>query len=152
MTSRLAQPVKFLLVGAAGYVVTVVAFAALYALDSPYLPASLLAYGLANALMYLGNRYFTFRLSHDGFWAAYGRYVGVGAAVAALNAALLAALVEGAEVEARLAQALALAAITPLAFRLNKRWTFRLPTGRDGQPPACRPVVSDGRTRKARAA
>jgi len=124
--TRLGQPVKFLLVGAGGYVVNLLAFAALYALGTRYVAASLLAYFLSNSLMYLGNRYFTFGLSHDGFWAAYLRYVLVGAVVAVLSAAFLAALVEGAGADPRLGQALSLAAITPLAFLLNKRWTFQL--------------------------
>ena len=126
MKTRLGQPVKFLLVGTGGYVVNLLAFAALYALDMRYVAASLLAYFLSNALMYLGNRYFTFGLSHDGFWAAYLRYVLVGAVVAVLSAVFLAALVEGAGADPRLGQALSLAAITPLAFLLNKRWTFQL--------------------------
>lgn len=126
MKTRLGQPVKFLLVGTGGYVVNLLAFAALYALGTRYAAASLLAYFLSNALMYLGNRYFTFGLSHDGFWAAYLRYVLVGAVVAVLSVVFLAALVEGAGADPRLGQALSLAAITPLAFLLNKRWTFQL--------------------------
>jgi putative flippase GtrA len=126
LSSTVAQSLRFLLIGVGGYVVNVVAFTTLYALDSPYLAASLVAYALANALMYLGNRSFTFRFCASGFWFAYAGYVAVGGAVAALNAGLLAALVEGAEADARLSQALSLAAITPLAFLRNKRWTFRL--------------------------
>jgi putative flippase GtrA len=45
-----------------------------------------------------------------------------------LTAALLAALVEGAAADPRLAQTLSLAAITPVAFLLNKRWTSQLRT------------------------
>ena len=128
MTLRLGQPARFVLVGAGGYAVNLLAFAALYGAGTPYVAASLLAYFFSNALMYLGNRYFTFRLSHDGIWSAYVRYVLVGGVVAGLNAALLTALVEGAHADPRLAQALSLAAITPVAFVLNKRWTFRLRT------------------------
>jgi putative flippase GtrA len=43
-----------------------------------------------------------------------------------LNAALLAALVELAALHATLAQALSLLVLTPVAFYLNRRWTFRL--------------------------
>jgi putative flippase GtrA len=118
--------VKFLLVGTGGSVVNLLAFATLYALATRYVAASLLAYFFSNALMYLGNRYFTFGLSHDGFCAAYMRYVLVGAVVAALSAVFLAALVEGAGADARLGQALSLAVVTPVAFLLNKRWTFQL--------------------------
>ena len=126
MSAGLPQPVKFVLVGAGGYAVNVAAFAALFGLGVAYLAASLSAYFVSNALMYLGNRYFTFALSNDGFLAAYLRYVLVGGVVAGLTAALLAGLVEGLGTDPRLGQALALAAVTPVAFVLNKRWTFRL--------------------------
>jgi putative flippase GtrA len=126
VSARAAQPLKFLLVGAGGYVVNLLAFSGLYAVGVSYLAASLIAYFQANLLMYLGNRYFTFRLSHDGFWAAYVRYVLVGGAVAGLNAALLAVFVEGAVLDPRLGQALSLLALTSVAFMLNKRWTFQL--------------------------
>lgn len=88
--------------------------------------ASVLAYLASNALMYLGNRYFTFRLGHEGFWSAYLRYMLVGALVVGLNAGLLAALVEGTGIDPRLGQAISLLLITPVAFVLFKRWTFRL--------------------------
>jgi putative flippase GtrA len=117
--------VKFVLVGAAGYVLNLSAFAALFALGTRYVAASLPAYFLSNAAMYVGNRYFTFRLAHDGFWAAYGRYVLVGAVVAGLTALFLSALVESAGIDPRLGQALSLATVTPVAFLLSKRWAFQ---------------------------
>ena len=49
----------------------------------------------SNAAMYVGNRYFTFGLSHDGFVGAYVRYLVVGAVVAGLTVVLLAGFVEG---------------------------------------------------------
>jgi putative flippase GtrA len=124
--SRVAQPGKFLIVGAGGYVVNLVIFAGLYALGMAYVPASILSYAVANALMYLGNRYFTFRLGPEGFWGAYARYMLVGGIVVGLNAAILAALVEGTGIDARIGQAISLLLITPLAFVLFKRWTFRI--------------------------
>jgi putative flippase GtrA len=123
---RIAQPAKFLAVGAAGYVANLLLFAGLYGLGTPYIAGSVLSYLAANALMYLGNRYFTFRLGRDGFWSAYLRYMLVGAVVVGLNAAILAALVEGAGIAPRLGLALSLLLITPVAFVLFKRWTFRL--------------------------
>jgi putative flippase GtrA len=76
--------------------------------------------------MYLGNRYFTFRLGNDGFWAAYARYLLVGVVVVVLNAAVLALLVEATGLDETLAQALSLLAVTPAAYVMFKRWTFRL--------------------------
>lgn len=122
------QPAKFLLVGAGGYVVNLAVFAALYELGVPYAADSIVSYFVSNVLMYLGNRYFTFRLGHEGFWGAYGRYVIVGLVVAALNAGVLAFLVEIGGVHPTPGQALSLLLITPVAFVLNKRWTFQLRT------------------------
>jgi putative flippase GtrA len=124
--TALAQPAKFVAVGAGGYVANLVAFAGLYDIGMPYIVASVLSYLIANALMYLGNRYFTFRLGHEGFWGAYLRYMLVGGVVVGLNAAILAALVEGTGIDPRLGLAISLLLITPVAFVLFKRWTFRL--------------------------
>lgn len=119
------QPVKFLLVGAGGYLVNLAVFAWLLRLGVPYLLDSIVSYFISNALMYLGNRYFTFSLGHEGFWPAYVRYILVGLIVAGLNAIVLAILVETAGLYAVYAQAISLLLITPVAFVLNKRWTFR---------------------------
>jgi putative flippase GtrA len=124
MSATAMQSVKFVAVGAGGYGVNLAAFALLFARGAPYGAASVAAYLVSSALMYLGNRYFTFRLGHDGFWAAYVRYSLVGVLVAALNLGLLAALVEIAGLDPRLGQALSLVLITPVAFVLNRRWTF----------------------------
>jgi putative flippase GtrA len=122
---RLPQPARFVLVGAGGYVVNLAAFVLLSSAGVRYLAASLLSYFLSNALMYVGNRYFTFGLGHAGFWAAYLRYLIVGAVIAAANAGLLALLVEVLGIDATLGQAISLLLLTPLAFVLNKRWSFR---------------------------
>ena len=123
---RAARPARFLLVGAGGYLVNIATFAALVAAEVAYVAASVASYLVSNALMYLANRYFTFRLGHAGFWGAYGRYLLVGVVVVALNAAVLALLVEGAGLDETLGQALSLLAVTPVAYVLFKRWTFRV--------------------------
>lgn len=121
-----SQPLRFVAVGAVGYGVNVAIFAWLVAGGTPYVASSIVSYLLANALMYLGNRYVTFRLGHGGFWSAYVRYVVVGVVVVAVNAALLALLVEWIGLAETPAQALSLLAVTPVAFVLFKRWTFRV--------------------------
>jgi putative flippase GtrA len=121
-----AQPVKFLLVGAAGYGLNLLVFAGLHEASVPYAAASVAAYLIANAFMYAGNRYFTFGLGHDGFWRGYLRYLLVGLVVAALTASILALLVEVAGLPPTPGQALALLVVTPVAFGLIKRWTFQL--------------------------
>ena len=122
----LGQLLRFVTVGAGGYVVNLLAFSALFTLGVVYAASAVASYLLSNALMYLGNRRFTFRLGREGLLEGYARYLVVGLLVAALNVLLLAALVEGAGVDPRLGQALSLAALTPVAFVANKRWTFRL--------------------------
>lgn len=121
-----AQPIKFIIVGAGGYLVNLGVFAVLHEAGVNYVVNSIISYFIANALMYLGNRYFTFRLGHEGFWSAYLRYMIVGAVVAGLNAAILAALVQGTGVDSRIGVAISLLLITPVAFVLFKRWTFRI--------------------------
>jgi putative flippase GtrA len=123
---RGAQPARFLVVGAAGYGVNLLTFALLVSSGVRYVLASVVSYLVSNALMYLGNRYFTFRLGNDGFWAAYGRYLLVGVVVVVLNAAVLALLVEATGLDETVAQALSLLAVTPAAYLMFKRWTFRL--------------------------
>ena len=126
MRGRIGQPAKFLVVGLGGFALNVGAFAVLFGLGARYVAASILAYLLSNAAMYVGNRYFTFELTRDGFVGAYLRYVVVGAVVAALTAMLLAAFVEGFDLDPRPAQALALTLLVPLSFVLSKRFAFRL--------------------------
>jgi putative flippase GtrA len=120
------QPARFLVVGAGGYVVNLGIFAGLHTTGLSYVLNSIVSYYFANALMYVGNRYFTFRLGHDGFWSAYLRYMIVGAVVAGLNAGILAALVQGTGIDSRIGVAISLLVITPVAFLLFKRWTFRI--------------------------
>jgi putative flippase GtrA len=114
------------IVGTAGFGLNVAAFSVLFSVGAWYLAASVLAYLVSNGAMYVGNRYFTFGLSHRGFVAAYLRYVVVGALVAGLTALLLAAFVEAAGLDPRMGQALALAVLVPLSFVLSKRFAFRL--------------------------
>lgn len=126
MAGRLGQPAKFVAVGIGGFVLNVSAFSVLFELGAWYLAAAVLAYFLSNAAMYMGNRYFTFGLSHDGFGRAYVRYLIVGAVVAGLTVILLAGFVEDVGLDPRLAQALALTLLVPLSFVLSKRFAFQL--------------------------
>ncbi len=122
----LSQPVRFVLVGIGGFALNVLAFTALLNLGAWYVVASVLAFMASNAAMYIGNRYFTFGLRHDGLLAAYMRYAAVGVVVAALAALLLASLVEGLHLDPRAGQALALTLLVPVSFVLSKRFAFGL--------------------------
>ena len=121
-----AKPVKFRVVGLAGFLVNLGVFALFSGAHMAYVPASILSYFVSNALMYLGNRYFTFGLGHDGFWSAYLRYCLVGGVVAGLNAAILVLIVKLLHLDPRIGQALSLLLVTPVGFVLFKRWTFRI--------------------------
>jgi putative flippase GtrA len=123
---KAAEPAKFVLVGTGGYFVNLGVFSVLYGAGMAYLPASIVSYFVANTGMYFGNRYFTFRLAHAGFWSTYLRYLLTGAVVVALNVGVLAALVEETGIDPRLGQAISLLLVTPVAFVLFKRWTFRI--------------------------
>ena len=125
LLTRVGQPLRFVLVGAGGYVVNLLVFAALFEAGVRYVVTSVAAYFISNALMYFGNRYFTFRLGHAGFWSAYVRYLIVGLAVAGLTVAVLVLLVDMVGLHPTFGQALALLIVTPVAFILFKRWTFR---------------------------
>jgi putative flippase GtrA len=122
----LRQPATFVAVGIGGFALNVGAFAVLFDLGTWYPAASVLAYLASNAAMYVGNRYVTFGLSHDGFVAAYLRYLLIGAVVAGLTALLLAYVVEVLDMDPRAGQALALSLLVPLSFVLSKRFAFRL--------------------------
>ena len=124
--AAVGQPARFLVVGAAGYGVNLLAFAVLFEARVSYVLASVAAYLVSNALMYVGNRYYTFRLGHSGFWDAYLRYLIVGLVVSALTVGVLTGLVEVLGLHPMLGQALALLVVTPVAFILFKRWTFRV--------------------------
>jgi putative flippase GtrA len=135
-----SQPIRFLLVGAGGYVANLALFALFRTTGMSYLVASICSYFASNALMYLGNRYVTFGLGHAGFLGAYVRYVLVGGVVAGGNALLLAGLVELAGLHPQLGLAIALLLVTPLAFILSRRWTFGVEPSarrakRQGEPP-----------------
>jgi putative flippase GtrA len=126
VSRRLPQPLKFVLVGIGGFALNVLAFTLLFDLGTWYLAASVLAFMAANAAMYVGNRYFTFGLSHNGFLGAYLRYAVVGGVVAGLTALLLAGFVELLGVDPKVGQALALILLVPVSFLLSKRYAFRV--------------------------
>jgi putative flippase GtrA len=119
------QLVRFALVGASGYAVNLATFATLvHAAGVHYRIAALAAFALALANNFLWNRRWTFRArdGHAGFQAA--RFLVVSLGAFAFNLAVLEALVAGLELPEVPAQAIAIAAATPLNFLGNKLWTL----------------------------
>lgn len=118
------QPIRFVTVGATGYVVNLALFAVLHEGDLPYVAASVIAYLVSNALMYVANRHFTFGAESVGLWGGYLRYGLVGLFVAAINAATLAILVNVAGLSPTFGAALSVLLGTPVAFVLIRRFAF----------------------------
>jgi len=118
--------IRFGAVGASGYVVNLVVFTLLvHAAGVDYIVAAVVAFVVALVNNFVWNRLWTFRAhdGHAGFQAA--RFVVVSLAAFALNLAVLYALVEGAGMAKVPAQALAIAAATPMNFIGNKLWSFK---------------------------
>ena len=120
------QLVKFVIVGGSGYVANLSVFTiAVTLLDLHHLLAASLAFVVAVSNNFWWNRFWTFRAraGHAGEQAA--RYFTVSLVAFVIAAALLELLVSGVGLAKVLAQALSVAAATPLNFLGNKMWSFR---------------------------
>ncbi len=118
------QLVKFCAVGGSGYVVNLAVFTLAFELANlHHLVAATIAFAVAVTNNFWWNRHWTFgaRAGHAGFQAARFFAVSVGAFLFA--AAVLEALVSAGVPEVA-AQALSIAAATPLNFIGNKMWSF----------------------------
>ncbi len=121
-----AQLVRFGTVGASGYVINLAVFAALvHAASADKGVAATAAFVVALSNNFVWNRLWTFRASevHAGFQAA--RFCAVSLAAFAVNLVVLYTLVDGLGAAEVPAQALAIAAATPLNFIGNKLWSFK---------------------------
>jgi putative flippase GtrA len=120
------QLLRFATVGASGYVVNLVIFTlAVHGAGFGYALAATLAFIVALANNFVWNRLWTFKAAdgHAGFQAA--RFIVVSLCAFAFNLAVLFALVEFAGMAEVPAQAIAIAAATPLNFIGNKLWSFK---------------------------
>ena len=119
------QLVRFATVGASGYVVNLAVFALLvHGASVDYRIAAGAAFVVALTNNFVWNRKWTFRArdGHAGFQAA--RFCVVSLAAFGFNLLVLSILVGGLGVAKVPAQALAIAAATPLSFIGNKLWSF----------------------------
>ena len=125
--SNWMQLVRFGAVGASGYVVNLVVFTLLvHAAGLDYKLAAVAAFAVALTNNFVWNRMWTFAEAsdgHAGFQAA--RFCVVSLVAFGFNLAVLFALVEWLSVQEVGAQAIAIAAATPLNFLGNKLWSFR---------------------------
>jgi dolichol-phosphate mannosyltransferase len=125
--SNWLQLVRFATVGASGYVVNLLVFTALvHAAGVDYKLAAVAAFVVALANNFVWNRAWTFSEAgggHAGFQAA--RFCVVSLVAFGFNLLVLFTLVEWLGMEKVAAQAIAIAAATPLNFLGNKLWSFR---------------------------
>jgi dolichol-phosphate mannosyltransferase len=122
------QLVRFGLVGAIGFVVNLAVYALfVHAVGVDYRIAAVVAWVVAVLNNFVFNRHWTFD-ARDGvarFQAM--RFVVVSLVAFGFSLLLLTLLVESAGLAKVPAQALAVAAATPLNFLGNKLWSFRAP-------------------------
>lgn len=118
--------VRFATVGASGYVVNLAVFTVLvHAASVDYRVAATGAFLVALTNNFAWNRVWTFRArdGHAGFQAA--RFFVVSVTAFGFNLVVLYGLVAGLDIPEVPAQALAVAAATPLNFLGNKLWSFQ---------------------------
>jgi putative flippase GtrA len=123
---------KFCAVGASGYVVNLCVFAlCVEVLQIHHLLAAAAAFVVAVTNNFWWNRHWTFqaRDGRTGFQAT--RFFAVSVVAFLFAAALLELLVSGAGVPELGAQAISIAAATPLNFVGNKMWSFALELRRE---------------------
>jgi len=130
--SNWLQLVRFGVVGASGYVVNLIVYTLLeHGAGATYPVAATGAFAIALSNNFVWNRLWTFRAGdgHAGFQAA--RFCVVSLVAFGFNLIVLYALVEGLGMNEVLgmgtvpAQAIAIAAATPLNFIGNKLWSFK---------------------------
>jgi dolichol-phosphate mannosyltransferase len=117
--------VRFGLVGASGYIVNLVVFTVIvHGFDAGHRVAALGAFLVAVANNFLWNRRWTFRGHTELARRQAVRFLVVSVAAFAVNLAILEVLVSVVGLPEVPAQAIAIAAATPLSFLGNKLWTF----------------------------
>jgi dolichol-phosphate mannosyltransferase len=118
------QLVRFLAVGASGYVVNLAIFSIALLLGLHYIPAAVVAFVIAWVNNFLLNRYWTFRARDEAMVGQGARYLLVSLVALGANLLILQLLVEAGLGET-LSQAIAIALVTPLSYLLSRRWSFR---------------------------
>jgi putative flippase GtrA len=119
------QLVKFVIVGAVGYVVNLAVYIALLkGADLHYLPAAACSFVVAVYNNYLWNRHWTFRKNRGHLYHQGIRFFLVSVVALGINLALLRGIVE-LGVGKILAQAIAIVLVAPFSFSANKLWSFR---------------------------
>ena len=120
------QLIRFGLVGASGFVVNLAVYAlCVHALAIDYRAAAVLAWLVAVTNNFVLNRHWTFDAAAGSARFQAIRFFVVSLVASGFGLLLLTLLVEGGGLAKVPAQALAVAASTPLNFIGNKLWSFR---------------------------
>ncbi len=124
-TEDWAQLVRFCLVGSSGYLINLAVYSGLvHGPGAHYVGAALIAFCVAWTSNFLLNKHWTFRRHHLSTLQQGARNLAVSLIALALNIAFLYLLVEAGMPKVP-AQAIAIAAVTPVNFLVNRRWSFR---------------------------
>lgn len=119
------QFVRFALVGALCFALTLATFSALRALGVHYIVAGPAGYAAGVILGFHLNRTWTFGAHHGSARRQAARFVVVSAMGVGLNAVLLHLFVEIAGLAELAAEVVTVACIAPVTFTVNRRWAFR---------------------------
>jgi putative flippase GtrA len=120
------QFVRFAAVGASGYVINLAVFAAaVHVAGIDYRIASVIAFVVSVANNFWWNRHWTFDAKHEHAGNQALRFFAVSLVVFGFTYVVLVALVDSTGIEKVFAQAIAVAAATPLSFIGQKLWSFR---------------------------
>ena len=123
--SAWAQLIRFCLVGTSGYLVNLAVFSVLLkGAGAHYVGAAIGAFCVAWTTNFVLNKHWTFRRHGLSTLQQGARNLAVSLVGLALNLLLLHLFVIAGMAEIP-AQALAIAAVTPISFLINRRWSFR---------------------------
>jgi len=130
------QLVRFTVVGASGYLVNLaVYYVEVHELGVEYRAAAAVAWMVAALNNFVWNRHWTFSARDGQIHVQALRFLVVSLVALGFNLVVLTALVQGGGMDKFLAQAVALAASTPLNFLGNKLWSFRADLYSEPSPP-----------------
>jgi putative flippase GtrA len=117
---------RFCVVGASGYVINLLVFAAMIRETDSYRVAAVVAFCVAVTNNFVWNRGWTFRAGAGNRRVQAARFLVVSLAAFALSFVVLQLLVDIAHAPRVAAQATAILLATPASFVGNRLWTFRL--------------------------
>jgi putative flippase GtrA len=120
------QLIRFVTVGASGYVVNLAVYAAgVHLLGLDYRISAVIAWVVSVLNNFWLNRHWTFDAKHEHPIFQGARFFAVSLIAFGFSYAVLIGLVDGMGMNKLLAQAIAIVAGTPLSFLGQKLWSFR---------------------------